>query len=102
METGNRWRIGIETDRTLIVLGRSATRGWCERCGQEVELVAAKRAEQALGMTLGQIETQTLSKFHLGHAKDGLVICLKSLFRLLQFAVIDASPGNRSGGGNGQ
>lgn len=36
------------------------------------------------GISLDQIETHTLRKFHVGRAKGGLVICLKSLLRFLQ------------------
>jgi hypothetical protein len=96
METDNRWRIGIETERTLIVLRRRATHGRCERCGQEVELVTIRSAEQVLGMSLAQMETQAPSKFHLTQAKEGLAICLKSLLRFLQSAVIEDTPGNQN------
>jgi hypothetical protein len=96
METHNRWRIAIETERTLIVLRRSAKYGCCERCGREVELVAARSAEQVLGMSLAQMERQAPSTFHLTQAKEGLAICLKSLLRFFQSAVIEDTPGNQA------
>lgn len=89
-----RWRIGIETERILIIARTNAARGWCEKCCQEVELLTTKSAERVFGMSLSQIETQTLSKFHLGRAKDGLVICLKSLLHFLQSVGTRDCPGD--------
>lgn len=100
MKPEHRWRIGIETERILVVTLRNTTVGWCERCGQKVELLSAQSAEQFLGLSLDRIEKEGRRKFHLRRAKDGLVICLKSLLHFLQSADTENDPGDRPGGGN--
>lgn len=100
MKPGQRWRIGIETERVLVVTLKNTTVGWCERCGQKVELLTAQSAERFLGLSLDQIENVGQRKFHLRRAKDGLVICLKSLLHFLQAADTGNDPSDRPGGGN--
>lgn len=86
MAPDRRTRITVETERILIVARQHATPGWCERCGQEVELLPADQAGQFREVVRDQQERQHQSSLHLGQAKDGLVICVKSLLRFLQSA----------------
>lgn len=79
-------RITIETERILIIARRHAARGWCERCGAEVELVASADASHLLHLAQEQLQWQNPGNLHLKEAKDGLVICLKSLLRFVQAA----------------
>jgi len=71
-------RITIETERILIVVRHHATRGWCDRCRGEVELLHSDHAGDVLA-----IARERLEGLHLGKAKDGMVVCMKSLLRLL-------------------
>jgi hypothetical protein len=86
MAADERTRITIETERILIMARQHATYGWCERCGQQVELLASDHASRLLHVAQDTLQGQHQGKLHLGEAKDGLVICLKSLLRLLQSA----------------
>jgi hypothetical protein len=86
MGADGRQRITVETERVVIIASRYAVRGWCERCGHEVEMLSADRAQQFFEIGHEQFEARDQSKLHLGRAKDGLVVCLKSLLRFLQRA----------------
>ena len=81
----NHMRITIETERILIVARPHAVRGWCERCDTEVEFLTSLQAGRLLER-LEQLKGQSKSELHLNRAKDGFLICLKSLLRLLQVA----------------
>ena len=84
MGTETRTRTTIETEYISIVASRQAVRGWCERCGHEVEMLRIEAARQFLESRPDKYGCRGQSKLHLQEAKDGLVICLKSLGRLLQ------------------
>lgn len=86
MTADRRIRITVETERILFIARQHATRGWCDRCGQEVELLPEKQAGQFRNMVRDQREKRHQSRLHLGQAKDGLVICVKSMLRFLQSA----------------
>jgi hypothetical protein len=86
MARDRRTRITIETERILVIARQHAAHGWCARCGQEVELVPSAQASRLLGVGPEQLGGQYQGKLHLEHAKNGLVICLKSLLRFLQAA----------------
>jgi hypothetical protein len=86
MAADRRTRITIETERILIIARQHAAYGWCERCGLEVELLPSAQASRLLQVTEEQLKGQHHGKLHLEQAKDGLVICLKSLLRFLQAA----------------
>jgi len=77
-------RITIETERVLLLIRRQTSRGWCERCGQEVDLVGIGPVGNVLdGIPLeGKSETQ----LHLERAKEGLAVCLKSLLEVVKGA----------------
>jgi hypothetical protein len=78
MKAENQTRITIETERILIVVRHHSRRGWCDRCGREVELLQSDHARDVLA-----IARERLEGLHLGKAKDGMVVCMKSLLRLL-------------------
>ena len=86
MAKERRTRITIETERILIMARQHAARGWCERCGGEVELLPSAEAGRLLEVHPEQLTGLKQSKLHLGKAKEGFVICLKSLLRFLQSA----------------
>ena len=84
MTAHRRTRITIETERVLLLLRRQTSRGWCERCGQEVDLVAVEQARNVLeGIPFeGKSDTQ----FHLERAREGLAVCVKSLLQVVKGA----------------
>jgi len=86
MAPDNGTRITVETERILIMARRHSARGWCERCGAEVELLPSAHAGRLLKVAQVQLQKQHSANLHLKEAKDGLAICLKSLLRLLQTA----------------
>jgi hypothetical protein len=79
-------RITVETERILMIARQHAVYGWCERCGLEVELLPSAQASHLLHLAEERLHGQQQGKLHLEQAKDGLVVCLKSLLRLLQAA----------------
>jgi hypothetical protein len=86
MAADRRTRITIETERILIIARQHAAYGWCERCGLEVELIPSAQASHLLHLAEERLHRQQQGKLHLEQAKGGLVVCLKSLLRLLQAA----------------
>jgi|SRR4051812_27202870 hypothetical protein len=84
MGTETRTRTTIETEYISIIASRQRVVGWCERCGHEVQMLSLEAARQFLESRPDKYERRGQSKLHLQEAKDGLVICLKSLARLLQ------------------
>ncbi len=83
MAADRRTRITIETERILIIARQHAAFGWCERCGAEVELLPSSHAGHLLHAAQEQLQGQHQGRLHLEEVKGGLVICLKSLLRLL-------------------
>lgn len=74
-------RITIETERVLLLLRRQTSRGWCERCGQEVDLIGIAQVRSVLdGIPL---EAKSKTQLHLERAKEGLTVCLKSLLQVV-------------------
>ena len=86
MAADRRTRITIEAERILIIARQHAAYGWCERCGLEVELIPSAQASHLLHLAEERLHGQQQGKLHLEQAKDGLVVCLKSLLRVLQAA----------------
>jgi len=85
MRLENRTRITIETERTLILAGKHSVRGWCHKCGTEVEFLPSLQAVHLLEGSK-DLRRRVTAEVHLNRAKDELLICLKSLFRFLQAA----------------
>jgi hypothetical protein len=83
---GRRTRITIQTERILIMARQHTARGWCERCGGEVELLPSAHATRLLNVAQEQLQARQQGKLHLKQAREGLVICMRSLLRLLQAA----------------
>ena len=79
----NQTRITMETERILIIVQQHAVRRWCDKCATEVESLPSIHAGRLLERP-EQLKGQYRTEFHLDRAKDELVICLKSLRRLLQ------------------
>lgn len=78
MRAENQTRITIETERILIVARQHATRRWSQRCKGEVGLLQSNHAGDLLAIALERLEG-----VHLARAKEGMVVCTKSLLRLL-------------------
>ena len=102
MGSEDRTRITIETEKVLILASQQATHGWCQKCGQEVQLVTAHQAKGSFKIVTEQLKAARQSKLHLGQAKNGLVICLKSLLRLLQATGADHDHDDLSKRGGGR
>jgi hypothetical protein len=66
MNAENQTRITIETERILIVVRHHATRGWCDRCRGEVELLQSDHAGDVLA-----IARERLEGLHLGKSGAG-------------------------------
>jgi hypothetical protein len=82
--TDRRTRITIKTERILIVARQHAVRGWCSRCGTEVEFLPSDRARSLLDATSASFDEQRRSNSHKG-PKDGLMFaCVQSVLRFLQ------------------
>jgi hypothetical protein len=78
-------RITVETERILIVRrGRSSVRAWCEKCGQQVQMVTAEAAATLAGVSRRTIYRWVeADKLHFTETLDGLLlICLDSLHQL--------------------
>jgi len=78
MGTESRTRITVETERILIIATGDTVRGWCEKCGCEVEMSSTETAGGATGRLPVTLELRRR------RAKDGLVGCMKSLLHLLK------------------
>jgi hypothetical protein len=76
-------RITIETERVLMITHQQATRGWCKECGHEVEFLTTDRLNPWLEPKNSPVE-ENCGRLHLAHARDGLVICVKSLLSFLR------------------
>jgi hypothetical protein len=84
--TDKRIWITIETERMLVIARRHAVRGWCERCGTEIEFLPSDQVRR-LDTTSGPVLEQHRNNLHRWLAKDGLIlVCVKSLLRFLQSA----------------
>jgi hypothetical protein len=85
--TDRRIWITIETERMLVIARRHALRGWCERCGTEIEFLPLDQVRRQLDTTSGRVLEQHRNNLHRWLAKDGLIlVCVKSLLRFLQSA----------------
>jgi hypothetical protein len=80
---GNRTRITIETERTVVMARRPSAHGNCRRCGREAEVPMSERAGRLLDARM-RTEGQHPSALLLRWIKDVLVVCLKSLPALVQ------------------
>lgn len=90
MTENRRERVTIESEHVLIVEKQQITRGWCERCGLEVELQTRGQAETPLS-TFAENPPKTYRDWLPPlTATSFLEICKKQLLRLL------LSTGNRN------
>ena len=86
MTIGPRTRITIERERILVLAREPSARGWCERCGSEVEFVQQKQVGSFREGFSGQWRESSQAELHQGKAKDKLVVGLKTMLRLLRAA----------------
>jgi len=78
-----RTRITIETERIMVITGQHATRGWCKECGRLVELLPHDQAQRLV--QAGPLPPEmSQDKLHVSRTKNGLVVCLKSMLRLMK------------------
>lgn len=78
-----RTEITMETEQVLTIRWRHSTRGWCQECGREVEMVGLAEAEGITGMTQPVLQAGAqIQKWHISEDQDGSpLICLASLLR---------------------
>lgn len=79
-------RITIETERVLLMVRRRSSRGWCQRCGQEVDLVRIGDMGTVLEGVRLEGEAKSDTRLHLERAKEGFAVCLKSLLQVVKGA----------------
>lgn len=77
-------RITIETERVLFLVRKHSIRGWCERCGQEVDLAGVGELAKVLEGVSLQGSDKSETRLHLERARDGLAVCLKSLLLVVR------------------
>jgi len=80
------FRIKIERERTLLFVDKQLIRGWCERCGQEVELAPMNEIEPFLHSAQAWGCEKSKARPHLKRVKEGFVVCLRSLLLLVRAA----------------
>lgn len=86
MTPDRRTRITIERERILVLARQLSTRGRCEKCGHEVEFLKQEQVGPILESVSGAWGEPSQERLHLEQAKDGLVVCLKSMLRFLKAA----------------
>ena len=90
MTENRRERVTIESEHVLIVAKQQITRGWCDRCGVEVELQTRAEADTPL-ITFAEEPPRTYRDgLPPSTATSFLGGCKKQLLRLL------LSAGNRN------
>lgn len=83
--TDRRIWMTIETERILVITRQHAVRGWCEKCGHEVEFLPSDQVRRRLDANAGRVLEQHRNNLHRWLANDGLILlCVKSLLRFLQ------------------
>ena len=69
----------------MVITSQHATRGWCKECGRLVELLPHDQAQRLV--QAGPLPAEmNQDKLHVGRTKSGLVVCLKSMLRLMKAA----------------
>ena len=83
-----RTEITLETDRIWIIRKSRSTRGWCAKCGREVDMVGLKEAGALFGMSRPGMTESMLPggggawDTHWSQATDGSpLVCLESLLK---------------------
>ena len=75
--------ITIETERVLIIRRRQPTRGWCQDCGCEVDMVGAAEAQALTG--IAQPLLRDCAQARMWHFREGAeettLVCLESILR---------------------
>jgi hypothetical protein len=73
--------ITIQTRRVLVVRRRERARLWCDRCGGQVEMLAAREAVATTGLTERAVfRLAEAGLLHATETTDGrLFVCLDSL-----------------------
>lgn len=74
-----RMEITVQTDRLLIIHRRQLWRGWCEKCGREVEMVGVRDALAIAGGMQRRLGRDSHG-WHVCEGADGQqLICLESV-----------------------
>lgn len=79
-----RTRITIETERVLVISKQGrVVEGWCDGCGEAVQLIGLEEAAVMAGISLRAIRHQVEIKLlHCAETHDGgRLICLNSLLQ---------------------
>jgi hypothetical protein len=70
----------IETERVLIVKGRTETDGWCSGCAAPVKLVSPEHAAALTGLTRREVYRLIEScEVHFSESEALVSVCLASL-----------------------
>lgn len=79
-------KITIETESLLILQGRTPLRGWCERCGQQGEMIPLEGVGVISNLPGPEVEAWIQSDdLHRTQTSDGgTLICLNSLLKRAQ------------------
>ncbi|MBI4470514.1 MAG: hypothetical protein HY650_14455 [Acidobacteria bacterium] len=84
MRTKRRKTITIDTDREVVIRQyRNATKAWCNGCGRQTAMLAAKEAAALTGVTQRTTcRWVEAGRLHFTETSDGgLLICLKSMLK---------------------
>jgi hypothetical protein len=73
-----RMEVTVETDQVLIIRRRRSTRGWCEECGREMEIVSLEDAAAIAGISGPLLHDEVAQRWHFSDSQERWV-CLESL-----------------------
>jgi hypothetical protein len=73
-----RMEVTVETDQVLIIRRRRSTRGWCQECGREVEIVSLEDAAAIAGISGPLLYDGLARPWHFSDREEKWV-CLHSL-----------------------
>jgi len=73
-----RMEVTVETDQVLIIRRRRSTRGWCQECGSEVEIVSLEDAAAIAGINSPLLHDGMAQRWHFS-GSEGTWVCLESL-----------------------
>ena len=75
-----RTEITVETSKVLIIRKRRSTRGWCEQCGREVDLIRLEEAEALADVMPLEGECAHADAWHMCEGPDGTPrVCIESV-----------------------
>jgi len=77
-DTRKRMEVTVETNQVLIIRRRRSTRGWCEECGREMEIVSLEDAAAIAGISGPLLHDGVAQRWHFSDREEQWV-CLESL-----------------------